>query len=82
MIVGFRYHTLNGQEFSGTFGSDINSPLYAMVEGDTFPLSYNPARPERYWSDMYGLGFGDRSLLITIWLIAMVTILILVFTSK
>jgi len=53
-----------------------------MVEGDTFPLSYNPARPERYWSDMYGLGFGDRSLLITIWLIAMVTILILVFTSK
>ena len=82
VIVGFRYYTLNGQEFSGTFGSDINSRLYALAEGDTFLLSYDPARPELYWSDIYGLGFGDRSLLITFWLISMVTILILVLTSN
>jgi hypothetical protein len=82
VIVGFRYRTLNGGEFSGTFSSDINSTLYAMVEGDTFSLSYNPSRPERYWSDIYGLGFGDRSLLITFWLIGMVTILIVILTSK
>jgi hypothetical protein len=82
VIVGFCYRTLEGQEFSGTFGSDVNSPLYAMVEGDTFSLSYNPVRPERYWSDIYGLGLGDRSLLVTIWLITLVAILILVWTSS
>lgn len=82
VIVGFRYHTLDGQEFSGSYGSDINSPLYAVTEGETFSLCYNPARPERYWSDIYGLGLGDRSLLIAFWLIGFVTILILVLTSS
>ena len=53
-----------------------------MVEGDTLSLSYNPVRPERYWSDMYGLGLGDRSLFVTIWLISMVAILILILTSN
>ena len=81
MIVGFRYRTMDGQDFSGSFASDINSSLYGMTEGDAFSLSYNPARPERYWSDDYGLGFGDSSLLITIWLIGLVAILFLVLTS-
>jgi len=35
-----------------------------------------------YWSDIYGQGFGDGSLLVTIWLIGMVAILILVLTSN
>jgi hypothetical protein len=81
VIIGFRYRTLDGREFSGHFASDINSPLYAMSEGDTFALSYNPSRPDRYWSDVYGLGLGDLSLLVTIWLIGLLVILVLVLTS-
>jgi hypothetical protein len=81
VILGFRYRTLNGQEFPGTYRSDIASPMYVMSEGDKFPLRYNPARPERYWSDLYGLGLGDRSLFVTLWPIALVTILILLLSD-
>jgi hypothetical protein len=82
VIVGFRYRTLEGRDFSGNYASSDSSPLYQMDEGDEFSLSYNPSKPDCYWSDLYGLGLGDHSLLVTIWLIAFVTILILVASSK
>jgi hypothetical protein len=82
VLVGFRYRRLDGQECSGSYASDINSPLYAMSEGETFSLSYDSRRPKHSWSDVYGLGLGDKGLLITLWLIGLITILILVFSSK
>jgi Protein of unknown function (DUF3592) len=82
VVIGFRYRTLDGQEFAGNYGSTDSSPLYGMSEGDTFSLSYNPKRPERYWSDLYGLGLGELGPLLIVLLIGFVTILIQVATSK
>jgi hypothetical protein len=82
VTVGFRYRTLDGRELRGTYVSDDCSAFYQMSEGDRFSLSYNPSRPESYWSDIYGLGFGDSSWLVALWVIGMVTILIVIFTSN
>ena len=80
-IVGFRYQTHDGQELQGNLGIDDYSEMYVLSVGDEFTLSYNPRRPKTYWSDIYGLGFGDKSLLVAGWVIGMVAILTLVLTS-
>ncbi len=47
-----RYRTLSGQECSGELRVTIVSPRYLAREGETFPIRYDPARPEQYWCGM------------------------------
>lgn len=59
-----------GGQHQGKFSADEESPLYQLVDGNTFTIRYNPARPDRFynrdlmrsefkvavWSTVIGLG--------------------------
>ena len=51
--VTFSYRPDGGEVHSGSFFIGDQSSLYYLDENGTFPLRYDPARPERFWSDEY-----------------------------
>ena len=54
-VVSFRYKDESGRYHAGQFRGDIYSSIYHISMGDMISVKYDPARPERYWSDEAGL---------------------------
>jgi hypothetical protein len=55
--VTFSYRPAGGEIQSGTFFVGDQSSLYNLDETDTFPVRYNPARPESFYSSEYTIPF-------------------------
>jgi hypothetical protein len=55
--ITFNYRPSEGDIQSGTFFIGNQSSLYNLDENDTFPIRYNPTRPERFFSSEYTIPF-------------------------
>src|ERR1035437_9363474 len=51
----FAYVDLHGELHAVRCGIHNDSSLFNVVQGDTFPVRYNPAKPSQWFSDEYGL---------------------------
>jgi hypothetical protein len=54
-VVSIRYKDECGLYHTGQFRGDIYSSVYNISMGDLIKVQYDPARPDRYWSDECGL---------------------------
>jgi hypothetical protein len=52
--VSFNYQDKQGEYQSGLYKVESHSSLYNFKPGDTFPLRFNPTRPQQYFSPEYG----------------------------
>ena len=55
--ISFTYRPSGGEIQSGTFIVGDQSSLYNLDEKDSFPVKYNPARPERFYSSEYTIPY-------------------------
>jgi hypothetical protein len=55
--VSFYYRPPGAETQSGEFTVDPESSLYNVDEKDTFPVHFNPAHPEKYFSSEYTIPF-------------------------
>jgi Protein of unknown function (DUF3592) len=53
--VVFCYTPDGGEVQSGQFRVDDGCALFNVEESDTFPIRYDPANPERYFSSEYSI---------------------------
>lgn len=81
-VVSFRYKDENGRYHTGQLRVDTYSSIYNLSVGDVINVRYNPARPDRFWSDECGLPV-QTSLLVA-WAIAALALLsyVLISSSK
>jgi len=55
--ITFNYRPKEAEIQSGSFFVGDQSSLYNLDEGDSFPVQYNPTRPERFYSSEYTIPF-------------------------
>ena len=79
-IVRFSYKTSDGTLLTGIFRADKYTALFEISTGDAFTLRFNPKKPNRYWSDGYGLPAGTG--LFVIWALAVTVILAYALSSR
>lgn len=58
--VSFCYRPSGAETQSGQYKVDSQSSLYNVDEMDTFPVRFNPAHPERYFSGEYTIPFAVK----------------------
>lgn len=62
---GIAWTDSNGKEHKAEFKVSENSPLFQMYDGQTLPIRYNPANPDRF----YERGVARAKLMILMWAI-------------
>lgn len=78
-VVSFRYKDESGFYHTGQFRKDAYSSIYNVSMGDMINVRYNPARPDRYWSDECGLPVQTSFFLM--WAVVAMALLFLLITS-
>jgi len=58
--VTFTYRGEDQEIQSGFFTVDGDCSLYNVEENDTFPVQYDPKRPERFYCSEYGFPFWRK----------------------
>ncbi|XBH18083.1 hypothetical protein P8935_01845 [Telmatobacter sp. DSM 110680] len=77
--IGFCYTPDGGEIQSGQFRVDDGCSLFNVDERDTFPIRYDPAHPERYFSSEFSI--RSRLKFLGLLVVGFVAVFVYVFAS-